>query len=301
MRLLENNISSNNDNQYSLNNLQTFNEVLNLFNEKYSHSITREKANQMILEEDDLYKNKETKNIINDLIKFYNNLNLKNEKKNLLKLSENSTLSLFFIDENSDIGKSYKNIYNEFIKEQNSQISELLDIKIEKGIFDQNCKKQINIQNASEDEIFLLNIKKKISFVDVVFNHSYRKFIDNNDFNSYNQFEINFEVIEERMTDILLKNKKLFNNNIISFIYKNEDLFFDNTNVITKFNEEYKTEEINIDDKIILYNFYNDNKENMNLFTSIINDFIKLIICLNNNKELKKNEKSTAKLITENT
>lgn len=68
------------------------------------------------------------------------------------------------------------------------------------------------------------------------------------------------------MAEILLQNKKLFNKNIINFVYKNKDLFFENIDIITKFNQEYKTEKIYIDDKIKLYSFYNDNKENIKIY-----------------------------------
>lgn len=68
------------------------------------------------------------------------------------------------------------------------------------------------------------------------------------------------------MAEILLQNKKLFNKNIINFVYKNKDLFFENIDIITKFNHEYKTEKIFIDDKIKLYSFYNDNKENIKIY-----------------------------------
>ncbi len=64
------------------------------------------------------------------------------------------------------------------------------------------------------------------------------------------------------MTELLLKNKKLFNDNISNFIYKNEDLRFENIDMITKFNKEYITEEITLSDKVILYQFYTDNQEN---------------------------------------
>ena len=68
------------------------------------------------------------------------------------------------------------------------------------------------------------------------------------------------------MAEILLQNKKLFNKNIINFVYKNKNLFFENIDIITKFNHEYKTEKIFIDDKIKLYSFYNDNKENIKIY-----------------------------------
>ena len=93
------------------------------------------------------------------------------------------------------------------------------------------------------------------------------------------------------MTELLLKNKKLFNDSIINFIYTNEDLEFENKDIITIFNNEYDIENIKIEDKEILYKFYNSNKENQNLFKTIFNDFIQLIIYLNKNKILLKEEK----------
>ena len=87
------------------------------------------------------------------------------------------------------------------------------------------------------------------------------------------------------MTELLLKNKKLLNDNIINFIYKNEDLIFENSDIITKFNNNTSIElhQIDLDDKVILYEFYDEHHEDINLLVDIINDFIQLIIFLNNN------------------
>ena len=297
-RVLEHNNSSMEKKQYSLDFLNNFNNVLNLFNEKYSLSISRKKAEQIILKDEQLYK--ENKIPINEFISFYNSLNIQNDKKKVLQLSEENKLSDFFINDNNEIGKSYKNIYNKFIEEQNNEISDLLDIKIEKGIFDKNCKNKINIQNANENDIFLLIYQKKFSLIDSIFNSCYRKIIVNNDYKLYNQFEINMDVIEESMTELLLKNKKLFNNVISNFIYQNEDLSFENIDIITKFNTEYITEEISLSEKVILYQFYTDNIENINLFKSIIKDFIQLIIYLDNYNILLKNAQKNVNFIKEN-
>ena len=45
---------------------------------------------------------------IKSFIEFYNNLSLKGKDSNELKLSDNSSLSDFFIDDDNEIGKSYK-------------------------------------------------------------------------------------------------------------------------------------------------------------------------------------------------
>ena len=274
--------SPSNTNIYSLKYLKMYNEVLNMFNDKYSHIIERGDDKKIILENEKLYK--DNKILIDEFIKFYNQLNLVDGKKNPISLSNKSDLSNFFIDDQNEIGKSYKKIYQNFIELQNREIQELLDIKIREEIFDQNCKNKVNIQNIKEDEIFTLNLPNDTSFTDIVFDCSYRDIVFNNIYESYNQFQIDYDLIEEKMTEVLLKNKKLFNDVISNFIYKNEELIFENVDVITKFNNEYNLEKLILDDNVILYQFYLSNKENSNLFKDILNDFITLIDYLNSIK-----------------
>ena len=213
---------------YSLNNLNLFNEVLNLFSEQYLYQISREDAEKNILKEEQIYI--DNNDLIDNYIKFYNDLKLKNKAKKTLKLDVGNKLSNFFVDDTTDIGKSLIEIYQEFIKKQNSELEPLLK---DKDILEKSCKKKINIQNINENEIFSLQLPKNFSFIDIAFNHSYRKVIDDNDFKSYNKFIIDFNSFEETMTELLLKNKKLLNNIIINFVYKNEDLHFENTDIIT--------------------------------------------------------------------
>ena len=286
-KVLENN-SSTRKNKYSLDNLPNFNEVLNLFAEKYFYSIKRDKALYLQLKDlkdDELYLNNRKE--IKELINFYNKLEIKDTKNQILKLSEESKLADFFIDDNNEFGKSYKKIYAEFIKEQNTEISKLLDDKIDQEIFERDCKNKINIQSANSNEIFITTFSEKFSFDEVIFNSSYRKIALDRNYNSHNQFEVNLDLIEDEMTELLLKNRKLFNDSIINFVYSNEKLEFENKNIITEFNRLYKIEKINIKDKIILYKFYQNNKEkNLEFFITILNNFNQLITLLNNNKKL---------------
>jgi len=286
-KILENN-SNTRKNKYSLDNLPNFNEVLNLFSEKYCYSIKRDKAlflQLKDLKDDELYLNNRKE--IKEFLSFYNKLELKDEKNQNLKLSEESKLADFFIDDNNEFGKSYKKIYAEFIKEQNKEISKLLDSKIDQEIFERDCKNKINIQSANSNEIFITTFSEKFSFDEVIFNSSYRKIALDRNYNSHNQFEVHLDLIEDEMTELLLKNRKLFNDSIINFVYSNEKLEFENKNIITEFNRLYKIEKINIKDKIILYKFYQDNKEkNLEFFITILNNFNQLITFLNNNKKL---------------
>lgn len=268
----------NNDDILFLRNLHIFNEVLNMFREKYSYFKTRKDAEKTSLKDDELYKKNKEK--IEKFISFYNSI--KKEIKGEYTLSENNKISDFFIDDNdkNPIGKSYINIYNKFIKIQNEKLLPLLEIKTEKDIFDENCKIKINIQNSKEDEILFLNLSSEQSPLDIIFNNSFRKYAINNEKDSINQYEKNYEQIERDMTDLLLKDKKLFKEDIIKFIYKNEDLNFENIDIITKFNEIYSDEkELLLEDKFILYDFYKDNKD-FNIIKNTINDFKTLIIYL---------------------
>jgi len=285
---------------YSLENLNLFNSVLNLINEKYSNKIPREYAEKKKLKDEEIYNN--NKNLIDKFITFYNDLKLSNQK-----LSTDNYLIDFLLDSDNKFGKTYKNIYEKFAKEQNEKLENLLDSKIESGIFDINCKNKINIQQINEKEIFTLSFQKQNSFIDILFDASYRKILDNEARSNelYKEYEINYDLIEENMTEQLLKNKKLLNGEITEFIYNNEVFANQVTNLITSFKKKYN-KNISIYDKVAIYKFYKDNSNNPLLFKNMINDFIELIKYLNDKKKenedkIKENTKTKDIDITEET
>ena len=281
----------NEDDKYVLNKLSIFNKVLNLISEKYSHKITREYAEKTLLKDTEIYKNAELSKIIDKFIKFYNELKKIDSKGNEIKLTNKNKLGDFVIDDNNEIGKTYKDIYKKFIEKQNNEIKEILDIKINEGIFNSNCRNKINVQQIKEDEIFNLNSSEKFSFIDIIYNSSYRKVIDTQNEKDYNSFEINLLDIEEDMTELLLKNKKLLNEDlIIDFSYNNE--IFDNqvNDLIITFKRNYNCIDTSLDDKKYLYSCVKENKENLEIYEDIINNFITLIEHLNNIKKEENNE-----------
>ena len=180
-----------------------------------------------------------------------------------------------------------------FIKEQNEKTEKLLDLKIEKGIFDSNCKTKISIQKINENEIFNFNLPTKNSFIDILFDASYRKILDSDirSYELYNEYAINYDLIEEKMTDLFLKNKKLLNDDITYFIYNNETFSHQISELTTLFNKRYKMKNLLLDDKVVIYKFSENNKNNINICKNMINDFITLITLLNNKrKESEKKE-----------
>jgi len=136
-----------------------------------------------------------------------------------------------------------------------------------------------------------LNSSEKFSFIDIIYNSSYRKVIDTQNEKNYNSFEINLRDIEENMTELFLKNKKLLNADlIIGFSYNNE--IFDNqvNDLIITFKGNYNCIDTSLDDKKYLYSCIKENKENLELYEDIINNFITLIEHLNDIKKEENNE-----------
>ena len=281
------------EDKYSLENLISFNKVLNLFRDKYSNQISRESAEKTTIMNSELYKNPDNKKIIDEFIELFNSFNLKEEKgeneKITMKLNieENCICDFLLYDENK-YGKTYKKIYEKFIENQNKDLEKLLEKKIDKGIFNDNCKNKISAQQIKEDEIFTFNIPKKFNFIGVLCNSSYRKLIDTQNYENYNEYEISLDTIESKMTDLLLKNKKLLNNNLIGFSFNNEVFSHEINDLI--YNFKYGNKKISIDDKFIFYNYITLNDGNDNKYRVIIDNFVTLIEYLN---KLKKDENNT--------
>ena len=286
-------IETKNNNGCSLKNLNLFNSVLNLISENYLNKISREYAENTKLKNEKKFYD-ENKLLINEFISFVNKT--KNEN-----LSIDNPLSDFLLVGNK-FSEIYINIYNEFAKKQNEELEELLDNKINNGIFDANCKNRINIQQIDKKEIFTLTFPEGILFTDILFNSSYRKIIDS-DIKSnypYKEFEINYNKIEDYMTELLLKNKKLLNCDITEFMYSDEVFTNQVSDLMSSFwkNINY---DIDIHDKVAIYKFYKDFDNDVSICKDIINDFRTLLkFNIENNDKVKdENEKNNISITEE--
>ena len=266
------------EDKYSLDNLNLFNKTLKLFNDKYSNKIARDLAERQTINKSEIYNEEKNAKLIDDFIKLYNGFKILDDEEKELKLNKEKNVIIdFLLIEDNKYGKSYKAIYKEFAERQNNELEDLLQIKINSGEFNINCKNKINIQQIKENEIFSLT--KKFKFTKVIFNSSYRKYIDTKKHENYNEYVISLKQIESEMTNSLLKNKKLLNVDLIEFNFNNEVFSYEITNLITKF--EFEKMPINIDDKEVIYNFIKDNAGNNEKYKIIINNFITLIEYLN--------------------
>ena len=289
---LDNRINSKldkNKNKDFFDNIYIFNNALNMINQEYSNKISKEDAEKIILKDTDIYK--ENSELFDKFIEFYKNVNLE-EIKHKLNLTKDNKLCDFFIHDDNKYGKNYEIIYKYIIKQQNENIRNLFE---KKGIYDLSDMNKVNVQQLDENGIFNLNLPKNISFLDIIFNFSYRRMLDlyPNGYNIYREYIINYELIEETITDLLLNNKQLLNESdeknetITKFIYNNELFSNQISNYITTLKTKYKSN-ISLDDQVILYKF---SKENSTIHDYIIKDFLKLIKFLTNYKKENNNEK----------
>ena len=289
-KYLENNkkLTKENKNELSLGNLLIFNKTLNLVKDKYIFRTSKTDAENINLNDTNIgiYNNNEK--LFDEFIDFINKYN-ENNKNNLPKLSKKNNLIDFLIDEDNEFGSLYKIIYKKFISMQNKEIKKLLDLKIKNKIFSEDYIKNIDIQSAQEDEIFSLD-SSNFPFIDIVFNCSYRKvaLLDNskNSKYIYNDYEINYDLLEKKMTDVFLRNKKLFSIDKISdFIYENNFSYKD-TDIIARFNELYIARPLEgKEEKISIHKFYENIIGNNKKIKEIITEFKILINYLIRQKE----------------
>ena len=278
------------EDNYSLDNLVLFNKVFKLFNDFYSDQISREKAEKETLNISDIYQDKKNSKLIDEFIEFYNDLENRDDNGNELKLDkENNKIIDFLLIDDNEYGKSYKKMYKVFINKNNKELEDLLDKKINKGVFNYNCKNKIRIQQVKENEIFSLS--ENCKFNKVIFNSSYRKYIDTKKYENYNDYVIRLDQIESELTGTLVKNKKLFNDELKEFNFNNEVFSHEIIDLISDFG--YQVFPINMDDKEIIYNFIEDNKGNLGKYQIIINNFITVIEDLNKTSKDKNNNKIT--------
>ena len=269
----------NDEDNYSLDKLNLFNKVLKLFNDKYSNQISRELSERQTIKNSEIYLLEKNIKLIDEFVIFYNSLELEDDKGKKLELNveKNCIIDFLIIDDNK-YGKSYKDIYKIFIDKQNNELENLFDIKIKSGEFNGNCKNRIKVQQIKDNEIYSLT--KKFNFTKVIFNSSYRKYIDSKNYSDYNTYEISLKQVESEMTNSLLKNKKLLSYEINGFTFNNEVFRYEINDLISNFN--YEQMPININDKEVIYNFINKDHAGANeTYKTLINNFITLIEYLN--------------------
>ena len=248
-----------------LESLILFNKVNNLLYEEFSNKILRKTAEEKKLVDSTVYN--ENKSIFNA---FFSAIKNKAFDDNLTLNIEDS-LSKFLIDKNSDESKKLIDVYKKYIKEQNELIEKVLKEKHSSDGFP--IAEKISVQSVRSEEIFTFKFKKTC-LTEIIFENSFRE-------KSFKNLEVNYDRIEDILTNTLLGKVKMFGNNINYVIYSNEAYLHENTSIINNFIKNYQPlEEINKDDKKKILKSFNE-ISNKGQCLNIIKDFYEIIINLN--------------------
>ena len=280
-----------------------YNNFINLMINYYSGRISRKDAKdgEKTLNLEPIYKNNEFdfQNKFNKFLSIWNNIlsqylkNNNNSDKFLKNFSGNERLAYFLMDDNDkDYGIFIAKGLQLFIQWQNSFLKPIINSYKSKKNNLLNCyvsqiEKTVNVQNANNLQI--LQIEKcfektyYINFEELCSIYSERKDDNLNDFN------YNFEKIEEELGKSLLPNKCLFSEKNIKYIcYQNEGFRSINYDYLIKFGKIYGEKELTEGErkKIFVYS----NKE-FNNFDILYDSFIMLVNHLNNDISVKKETK----------
>jgi hypothetical protein len=294
----------------TINNFE--NSLLNYFN--FIERLERNVASSKLLEQEiSILSNKiyildnynSFKKIWNDEFSNFS-YEINNEKIPIKKIESNSIVEDFLMDNKQEQGgRQITEIYKKFINSQNELIIEFVnnlkkhieklnnlennkDLDIQLKIKEINYllneldpKNSINIQNATDKEIINLekfNSKIFYNFESLVYGFSKRKCFTNNltlNYEDYDKFDINYELIEKYLRKYLLYSKRYFNNYLRYINYKSE---FSDENFTSNLNELisiFGYEELSKDKKEIINNIVN--------LPSILSSLDQLIFYINHN------------------
>jgi len=276
--------------------LNDYNDFVNSMINYYSGKIPRNEANKAerslnleeIYKKDEIFKNKfeKFKLIWNDhLSKELKENENSTSDKFLDKFNGNERLAYFL---NDDDDKGYgifiANGLRKFIEWQNSFLKPIIKVYKSKKNNILNCyisqmEKSVNVQNANNLQILQIeNCFENTFYInfDELLSIFFKRKSDN-----INDFEYDFEKIEQEIGKTLLPNKCLLNEkNMKYIIYQNEGFRFINYDLLIIFGKKYGQKDLNEEDrkKIFIYS-----AKDYNNFDILFESFILFVNHLNNN------------------
>ena len=251
--------------------LPEFNEFSNLMIDIYSYKISRAEASNMILENEEIYRNNQggfkdsSDNFINnwERIRPYA---IKYDDQDLKPISLKSEMSLdYFLNdcEDKEKGMHIAAAYQNFINTQNQFLDKIIEplkgnpflnhlVKnLEKRIDVQKAKKAeaLNFENVNEhfSEYLFVNCKRDI-------------FIDEKKINylNYKSLIYDFDALEKYLGEELLPNKTRFNNDYkrLKFVTYCFEAFKENKNsILVEFEKSYILKNLDINFKQKIYDY----------------------------------------------
>ena len=292
--------------------LLSFNEFTNFMVENYSFKISRDEAKKRILQNEEIYKTKEFKDMFKSFIKVWDNIKAEaikygcRDEMPKKDLSEKDCLVYFLNDCGEEGGGMYlAAACQNFISWQNTFLTNIKDANTFNGIlkcYINNIKK-IPLQEAKYSQIIL--IKKRFSksnykdIKDLIYTLSERNIFNENgeiNYSEYNSFIYDYETIEEELGKIILPGVCLFDSETkLNFVtYWSEGFRGGKSQILSEFYEKYPQNSLNDYEKKKILKYINKkNKENINGydFKEFFGSLQIIIFYLNEKNIEKKDEK----------
>ena len=303
--------------------IEKYNEFCNLMVDNYSFKITREEAKTQKLVEQKLYKeltktidNKKKKNnIFEEFFKIWDEIKDKaiEYQSNKLKnnnLSENDYLAYFLNDTyEPDYGMYIAAGYQYFIKLQNDFLNYIIEHGKDKPylkLYFENMENKIPIYEANNNQILLLyQIYRTSEYKNLgeIVNTFTKRKIYNKDgsinYKNYNEFEFDYQSIEEELSKLILPGKCLFENetNLNFVTYWGEGFNGGKSDILQRFEKSYKTENLTNEEKSKIFTYVKENYNDQNDYKQIYGYIQLLVFYLMNNNC---NEEDTINNIIDN-
>jgi hypothetical protein len=302
------------ENAINMQSLENINKLSNMLINLYSFNISREDAKNKIFKKEwkdiiEKYNNIAKKIIFNNEAEFekeyvkpfiesWNLIKKKcvqygckilgeNKNQQYLDMNENLPICFFLVD-NGDIdrGMYLASAYEHLIQWQNAFLDLIISKNNMNGILNSyvpQIEQQINIQEATRDEIININDKTYQSLETLITSSSLRNIFtkdknkeNNIVYKNYNDIIYNYDYIEEELGKIILPGLKKFKPDEIKFItYQFEAFRGDDKSSITQYNDKYIQKPLSEEEKQILGELLKNN--NVKLFNDIFNSLLILM------------------------
>ena len=270
------------ENAILVNNLNNINKFANLLLNIYSYKISRDDAKKRKLSDElpfimnsynkmynssindkKVFENKYINPFINSWKQIKDKLFKYNEKiivdksrgEKPLEIKINNPISNFLVDDDDDKdgGLFLASAYENMIEWQNQFLDEIISKNNTNGILNSyiyQLEKEINIQDATEDEIININGNTKKIFYDLILSSSMRNIFDDKsdkiNYKNYNDIIYDYDLIEEELGKIILPGLKKFKKDKIKFVtFLYEGFRRGNSNVLIEYSNKYKQRELN--------------------------------------------------------
>ena len=265
-------INEKNEEKFLIKYLPDFNDFCNYMIDYYSYQVTRKYASEKKIKDEELYKDENFKekleNFISDweVLKSHETKFECRDEMPVLDLDENSTLTHFLVD-NGELcnGMYLAAAYQNFIEWQNVFLDKLIESLKQSGIlhhYVKNMEKKIDVQNAKKNDTLDFD-EVNDSFIEIIYENSRRNIIrENNTINymNYKQYVYDFDSIEKILGELILPGKVKFNGvkNLKYVTYCFEGFRGNKSSILSDFINKYTQKELSEDKKKLIYNILKD-------------------------------------------